>query len=124
MTVNRDTDYLLENALAFAKEQRLKESVERLYDVTEWEKMLLPVGKKNQKRSKRRFVAAPARIPKITSNEPKDFIFSWPVDREKFWLSSLFGPRRTKKEDSDFIMELIWQQIKEPQSKQQQQGLF
>lgn len=97
MTVNRDTDYLLENALAFAKEQHLKDSVEKLYDVTEWEKMLLPAGRKQAKRQKRRFVAAPARIPKVASNEPKDFIFSWPVDREKFWLSSLFGPRRTKK---------------------------
>lgn len=32
----------------------------------------------------------------LRSSCKKDFIFSWPIDRSRFWLSSFFGPRRKK----------------------------
>ena len=104
--INRDTDYLDNRALSFAKKHNLYEEVHKMIDVQEWEKAVMPKLKKQKKKVKRKrkkgqteFVGIPAGkgILKIDGKKgPKDFDFSWPVDRKKFWLSSLFGPRRLR----------------------------
>jgi murein DD-endopeptidase MepM/ murein hydrolase activator NlpD len=96
LAINRDDDYLLNNALSFAKEHNLEDAVARLLDLEEWERRVKPPFKKKQQA--KRFVASHSikRFQKLASIGPKDFTFLWPVDRSKFWLSSLFGPRKIK----------------------------
>lgn len=102
LVVNRDDEYLLENALLFSKEHQLDQAVGKMLDVQEWKKRVMPVlsKKKKQKRKKgSEIVGLPSgkNIARITEGAPRDFVFSWPVDKSKFWLSSLFGPRKMKK---------------------------
>lgn len=94
--VNRDDEYLLSNALAFAKEHKLEHAVAKLFDHDEWEKRVKPQFFK--KRQPKRVVASHSvdRLKKILHQGPQDCALSWPVDRSKFWLSSLFGPRKIK----------------------------
>lgn len=95
-TVTRDDEYLLTNALSLAREYELERQVALLFDEVEWEKRVRP--KLPTKKKPKRFVGIPAHIKKSVSAQqwPRDFIFSWPIDRSKFWLSSLFGPRKMK----------------------------
>lgn len=94
--VNRDDDYLFENALQYAKECKLEKQVAQLLDVTVWEKQIRPSV--TFKKKGKRFVGAQARLrhSAFLPTAPKDFSFSWPIDQSKFWLSSLFGPRKIK----------------------------
>lgn len=100
LTINRDQEYLLAGALLFAKKHNLVESVAQIFDVKEWEKKVRPQlkTKKAHKRKGPKFVGIPAGkgMLKPGKQTSKDFIFSWPLDQSKFWLSSLFGPRKLK----------------------------
>jgi len=100
LTVNRDQEYLLAGALFFAKEHELVERVAQIFDVSEWEKKVRPPLKMKKAYKKRgpQFVGIPAGkgMLKTGKRMPQDCAFSWPLDRSKFWLSSLFGPRKMK----------------------------
>jgi len=105
-TLNRDTDYLDERALAFASQHGLYDEVYKIIDVQEWENAVMPKIKKVKKivpkirkRAEAEFIGIPAGKGILRIDKKKgicDFDFSWPVDRTKFWLSSLFGPRRLR----------------------------
>jgi murein DD-endopeptidase MepM/ murein hydrolase activator NlpD len=105
-TVNRDTDYLDERALVFARQYGLHDEVHKIIDVQEWEKAVMPKLKKIQQKIKKKikrtgaeFIGIPAGKGILQIDKKKgvcDFDFLWPIDRKKFWLSSLFGPRRLR----------------------------
>jgi len=101
LPVNRDNEHLFSSALAFASKHSLAESVSSLYEGRQWEGIKSsPVASRRSSKRRRRSAGGPplrkaiARIPERTVQS--DFLFSWPVDRSKFWLSSLFGPRKLK----------------------------
>ena len=112
LIVNRNPDYVKESSLAFFKRQRM-EHLFRKIATTEWieytEQALAAqeVAKKpahklaksrrarNSRGLRRRF-AMHAKKP-VSANmfaDKSSKIFSWPIDPSRFWLSSMFGPRK------------------------------
>lgn len=68
------------------EETRLKEIKSAL--------QILPATKLiNRKKSSRKSVKKVIK-PSVRYAPRRDFVFSWPIDLESFWLSSLFGPRK------------------------------
>jgi len=98
--VNRDYNYLHQAALAFIKQQNdLMCETEFPDDAwleytdllsKEWQPEQSYVKSENHRSSVRKLVKK-----KRTNGIPlaSDILFSWPVERSKCWLSSLFGPR-------------------------------
>lgn len=108
--MNREDDYLLEQALALAQKHDLGESVSRLLDEFEWKKRVMPTIKKKTIKSRRivkeqyRFIGTPEDTLEGKKIEQyyADAHFVWPIDRSAFWLSSLFGPRKLKNQHWKF----------------------
>ncbi len=104
LRVNRDDDYLLSNAIAFAKKHKLAESVSQILDVEKWKETVTAPHKqqKKQKKKKKSVARATSVATKQLAAESskakfeKDFDFLWPIDRSNFWLSSPFGPRKLR----------------------------
>lgn len=98
--INRDISYLKSEAIEFARSFKLEEQVAHLFEVPEWKRYkkqekFVPRKKDTQKR----IIGTTSRMRSLRGSEhygPKDFTFLWPIDRSKFWLSSLFGPRKMK----------------------------
>lgn len=87
--VNRDRDHLRKQALIHARAYDLEESVRRLYDDSSLAEKL-PRGKVLRRP---RVYAAPKKQRYIRT-PPVERIFLWPIDQNKFWISSPYGPRR------------------------------
>lgn len=101
--VNREPDYLKTSALTFAKQFQLDQVLTKMFDTESWEELptvkLFPAKKKKKKRQAT-VSGIPARSRLITEEQrrvKRDFLFSWPLDRSKFWFSSPFGPRKIGK---------------------------
>lgn len=98
--VNRDILYLKSEALEFARLHNLEAQIADLFEIPFWQRHREQVRKQSTKKEKRqRLVGTTSRMRSLRSSEqygPKDFIFSWPIERSKFWLSSFFGPRKLK----------------------------
>lgn len=105
LVVNRELEYLKEITVAHIKEAEL-ESLHRNIDLGEFQdytEQLLQY-KERPKRAriqKKRLLDSSSKNRQhsqieLRSSCKKDFIFSWPIDRSRFWLSSFFGPRRKK----------------------------
>jgi murein DD-endopeptidase MepM/ murein hydrolase activator NlpD len=99
VVINRQPDYLKQSTLDYMEAQDLNSlmtaiDIDRWSDYTESPVISLPT-KKTTLQKKR--VVKPAVKPKthVTMQRPiKDCGFMWPIDADKFWLSSLFGPRK------------------------------
>lgn len=113
LIVNRNTDYVKESSIAFFKRHRMENLLSRVA-ATEWidyteqalaahEAVKQPTKKiakycrarKNNRGIRRRFAmraTKPASAAMFADKSSK--IFSWPIDPSRFWLSSLFGPRK------------------------------
>jgi len=99
--VNREPDYLKKRAISFARKYNLGESVQKLYSAgsqgshdtspssegTRPQKKVRP--KKSRKSGKKPINQSYTRT--FTAVDPR---FNLPIDRDSFWLSSPFGPRR------------------------------
>jgi murein DD-endopeptidase MepM/ murein hydrolase activator NlpD len=101
--VNREPDYLRTSALTFAKQYQLDQVLSKMFDTDSWEDLptvkLFPTKKKKKKRQTT-ISGIPARARLIAEAQhagKRDFLFSWPVERSKFWFSSPFGPRKIGK---------------------------
>lgn len=105
LVVNREPAHLKAGALQHAKRYNLDQVLAKMFDTQEWEtaqKKRDTVGKVKKRKKKRQVEGAAVRP--VTFEEPvgvsvgeRDFLFSWPVERSKFWISSPFGPRRIGK---------------------------
>lgn len=106
LVVNREPRHLKAGALEHAKRYNLDKVLARMFDTQEWQqvqKRQEKVARKIKKRRKKRQVQGTPARP-VTFEEPagvgvaeRDFLFSYPIERSKFWLSSPFGPRRIGK---------------------------
>jgi hypothetical protein len=101
VVINRQFDYLKQSTMDYMQSQDLNAlmtaiDVDRWSDYTETT-VVIPQQKKSviQKPSTARSVnkQKEGKIATITCSV-KDCRFIWPIDVDKFWLSSLFGPRK------------------------------
>lgn len=105
MVVNREPQYLKANALAYAKQHNLDAVLTKMFDSQDWERATKKkvVVKHRVKKAKKRPISGSSSRPVVFEEGPKitkadrDFLFSHPIERGKFWLSSPFGPRKIGK---------------------------
>lgn len=101
MVVNREPNYLKQSMIDFMKEHG-HETVLKRINFDEWrdyhDELLEKAspGNSSATRARKRRVAAPKRKFKIPDQKlfKVDINFIWPIERDKFWLSSFFGPRK------------------------------
>ncbi len=107
VVINRHPDYLKQSTLDYMQSQDLNAlmtaiDMDRWSDYTEFSRPAVVAQPKKPTVIKpltpRTRVAHNDRATKITainnSRSFKDCGFIWPIDADKFWLSSLFGPRK------------------------------
>jgi len=100
VVINRHPDYLKESMLDYMQSQELNTLMTSL-DIDRWsdysagmvnspKKVASPKPIKNINNNTNK------QMPKITASRhtSKECGFIWPIDSDKFWLSSLFGPRK------------------------------
>jgi murein DD-endopeptidase MepM/ murein hydrolase activator NlpD len=108
VVINRQPEYLKQSTLDYMQAEELNSlmtaiDIDRWSDYTEsYSAKASDFAKASSDRSKdrptpKKRIAKPVSKPKthITAHRPlKDCGFIWPIDADKFWLSSLFGPRK------------------------------
>ncbi len=98
--VNRESEYLLRESLAFAKLHNLEFALQKMYEADELvarsSNIRTTKRAAKRRRSSRANIEAMARIQeKIESfSHKREPIFIWPIKRSQFWLSAFFGPRK------------------------------
>jgi len=124
--INRDLDYLMDSSLAYIKSQEDSYEILEDIDWSDWceytdyglskisvsdtirkkaqdfknrpkqAKVRAPQLKKRKKVSS--YTGSSSRVrKKITNTLSKPELYlSWPIERSRFWISSLFGPRRKR----------------------------
>ncbi len=105
MVVNREPQYLRDNALAYAKQHDLDKLLTKMFDSQDWERASKKkiVVKQRVKKKKKGPISGSSTRPAVFEEGAKatkvdrDFLFSYPIERSKFWLSSPFGPRKIGK---------------------------
>ena len=123
--INRDLDYLRDSALSFIKNQDYSSSILDGIDWSDWcsytdyglsrisvsdkirkraqdlknkpqrVKAKTPTLKKSKQVSSYASCNPPIRKKVITAKKT-ELCLSWPIERSRFWISSLFGPRRKR----------------------------
>lgn len=101
--VNRESTYLKQSMIDYVRKENL-EFILKQVDPNEWvdytdqiKRKTVSIGKpraKKGRKSKRKTAQYPKFYADTTITGPKDILFTWPIDRSQFWLSSFFGPRR------------------------------
>jgi Peptidase family M23 len=91
VVINRQPDYLKQSTIDYIQSQDLNALMTAI-DVDRWSDYtdVTPVIAPQQKKS----VIPKKAIVRSISRSVKDCGFMWPIDTDKFWLSSLFGPRK------------------------------
>jgi murein DD-endopeptidase MepM/ murein hydrolase activator NlpD len=103
VVLNRDIDYLREEARQFAKKYNLEDEVVALY-----QKPIIQSGKRSKRsrrpvrasssNARRKQRAMTTRLHQETGQKGSwpavDVQFAWPIDKRHFRISSPFGPRR------------------------------
>jgi len=94
--INRQPEYLKQSTMEYVKSQKI-DSLATAIDIDQWsdctDQKIVPVQEEKPA------IIDPVK-PKIKSQlvkirKPiKDFDLIWPIDKDKFWLSSLFGARK------------------------------
>jgi murein DD-endopeptidase MepM/ murein hydrolase activator NlpD len=103
IVINRAPDYLKDSATSYFKEQQL-DSLVRALNMQEWDdytdaillarKVEAAPVKKSNKKSSRRTASRSRSMRGVRMPRETIGIFSWPLMRSQFWLSSPFGPRK------------------------------
>lgn len=90
LVINRESRYLREGAVSFARQHNLEPAVKRLYGISE-----------TPSRSRRKKSRIRRRLPEIKESDQEiavdtahEALFHYPIERKEFWLSCPFGPRR------------------------------
>lgn len=105
LVVNREPAYLRESATAYARKHNVAWALGELYAADAWVASTATnkraVLKKRaparlQKKVVRAQTLSKSMLLKKTPAIVKNPIFSWPIERSRFWISSPFGPRKNK----------------------------
>jgi len=104
VVINRHPDYLKQSTLDYMESQELNAlmtaiDIDRWSDYTESsfvQERPKPAVKPQKKTTLPKPVVTKKTETKITAmrRQAKEYGFIWPIDANKFWLSSLFGPRK------------------------------
>ncbi len=98
VVINREPDYLKQSTVEYLQTQELNSLMTKI-DMNQWtnytEEQSITVVPERQQKALHPLVS-PARQQHIVHAQKaiKDCGLSWPIDRDKFWLSSLYGPRK------------------------------
>lgn len=101
LVVNREPAYLKKSALSFARRHNLEKDIKKLYEsdnakthsIVTYKKVSL-IAKRKLSKKRKSSENNSLRSYRALQREP---LFCWPIDRSKFWLSSVFGPRKGPK---------------------------
>lgn len=108
LVVNRDPRYLRAGAVEYAKRYNMDQVLSKMFDTDQWQeqasrKRTRTASRRRTRKGKQRVIqGAPSRAM-VFEKEPliakadRDFLFSSPIERSKYWLSSPFGPRKVGK---------------------------
>jgi murein DD-endopeptidase MepM/ murein hydrolase activator NlpD len=97
VVINRQPEYLKQSTMDYLQAQEL-DSLMTAIDVDQWsqytDQKIVPMQEK--KPAKIGSAVVPKRTTRnVSIKKPiKDFGLAWPIEKDKFWLSSLFGPRK------------------------------
>src|SRR5436190_11643389 len=93
--INREPDYLQQSALEYVQQEQITTSdvLATSLDINQWAHY---GEKKNVSTVNKHMVNIASTQPQKTMiKKPiKDFGLAWPIEKDKFWLSSLYGPRK------------------------------
>jgi len=93
IALNRDPEYLKQSTFEYLQTQDL-EPLMTTIDVNQWneytEQKIAPISTPATMHA----IVAPQKKPKQPAKPIKDCGLSWPIDKDKFWLSSAYGPRK------------------------------
>ena len=107
--INRQPDYLKQSTLDYIESQELNAlmtqiDIDRWSDYTDYSishslptKVVVPSAKSVKKESQsslKKPIKKEQKCSSIVVRQMRDCGFIWPIDTTKFWLSSLFGPRK------------------------------
>ncbi len=109
MVINRAPEYLKESTLAYLKEQQL-ESLLKNINVHEWQDYTDQVLLSNEPHTRiqsktpsgRRRKPQAYRLPTKGQRALHGLQLAWPIERSRFWLSSLYGPRKKRNGSGGF----------------------
>jgi hypothetical protein len=103
VVINRHPDYLKQSTLDYMQSQELNTLMTAI-DIDRWsdytgQPVVIPHSQSKKSATHNRPTSRLVNKPKETKitamRRPiKDCGFIWPIDADKFWLSSLFGPRK------------------------------
>ena len=107
LVVNRNPRYLRAGAVEFAKQYNMDQVLAKMFDTQQWQqqaqKKKVRIVRRRRRSGQKRVIQGTPSRPVVFEEEPKiakadrDFLFSSPVERSKYWLSSPFGPRKIGK---------------------------
>ena len=107
LVVNRNPRYLRAGAVEFAKQYNMDQILAKMFDTQQWQQQVqkkkVRVVRRRRKAGQKRVIQGTPSRPVVFEEEPKiakadrDFLFSSPIERSKYWLSSPFGPRKIGK---------------------------
>ncbi|HEX4069437.1 MAG TPA: M23 family metallopeptidase, partial [Candidatus Babeliales bacterium] len=97
VVINRQPEYLKQSTLDYIQAEDLN-SLMTAIDVDRWsdytEVRTLPTKKPDIQKKRITKPVSQSKTHIIAHRPLKDYGFIWPIDADKFWLSSLFGPRK------------------------------
>jgi len=110
LVVNRDIDHLRDASLFFIKNQDDCQSILDEIDLSDWadytdhflaKQSLKTKIKKVKKTKKRKRVSTYVNVSYTPRKRPVaskkgDISLAWPIERDRFWISSLYGPRKKR----------------------------
>ncbi len=112
LVVNRDPRYLRAGAVEFAKQYNMDQILAKMFDTQQWQQQVqkkkVRVVRRRLRNGQKRVIQGTPSRPAVFEEEQKiakadrDFLFSSPVERSKYWLSSPFGPRKIGKNSWKF----------------------
>lgn len=96
--VNREPEYLLRESLAFAKLHNLEVALSKIYEAQELVAQSYKVRTRKTRNTRRNNISSPI-VSQIQEqfesvSSKRESIFIWPINRNNFWLSAFFGPRK------------------------------
>lgn len=104
LVVNREPDYLKKSALSYARLHNLEWAIQMMYESETWV-LKTTKAKKHKHRKSHTHLASSGftnseekfrqpNVERLLKKLQREPIFSWPLSKSQFWLSSMFGPRK------------------------------
>jgi len=105
LLINRDQNYLRDAAASFFKKNNLEFLYQQVQldhwcDYTQYAlckgtpRKPLPKKQKTKRKRNKKVASYRTARTRVDKSGPKDISLSWPINKDNFWMSSLFGSRK------------------------------